>query len=111
MIIIHNGKKEAPIGLKKPHRQNRELGKIKKGKMLNGVIKIDRWSEKCDGGKTSVQTKSNHFLNMLTEGAVTMEVRKLFQYFTTLVEKADPLLRQWLPLWSTLEAPSGGSKK
>ncbi len=38
----------------------------------------------------------------LTEGALTTEARSLFQYFTTLTENADPLLRRGLAPWSTL---------
>ncbi len=52
--------------------------------------------------KTSVQTFSNRFLKALTEGAVTTEAGTLFQYFTTITENADPLLRRWLAPWSTL---------
>ncbi len=47
-------------------------------------------------GKTSVQTFSNRFLKTVTEGAVATEAGSLFQYFTTLTENADPLLRRWL---------------
>ncbi len=54
-------------------------------------------------GKTSVQTFSNRFLKTLTEGAVTTEAGSLFQYFTTLTENVDPLLRRWLAPWSTLK--------
>ncbi len=53
-------------------------------------------------GKTSVQTSSNRFLKTLTEGAVTTEALSLFQYFKTLTENADPLLRRWLAPWRTL---------
>ncbi len=42
-------------------------------------------------GKTSVQTSSNRFLKILTEGAVATEAGSLFQYFTILTENADPL--------------------
>ncbi len=45
------------------------------------------------GDETSVPTFSNLFLKTLTEGAVTTEAGSLFQYFTTLIENADPLLR------------------
>ncbi len=55
-----------------------------------GVGKMGRW------GKTPVQTFSNLLLKTLTEGAVTTEAGSLFQYFTTLTENADPLLRRWL---------------
>ncbi len=53
-------------------------------------------------GKTSVQTLSGLFLKTITEGALTTETGSLFQYFTTLIENADPLLRWCLALWSTL---------
>ncbi len=43
-------------------------------------------------GKISVQTFSNLFLKILTEGAVTTKAGSLFQNFTTLTENADPLL-------------------
>ncbi len=56
-----------------------------------------------EGGKTYVQAFSNLFLKTLTEGAVTTEAGSLFQYFTTLTENADPLLRWWLAPWSTLK--------
>ncbi len=49
-------------------------------------------------GKTSVQTFSYRFLKKMTEGAVTTEAGGLFQYFTTLAENADPLLRRWRTL-------------
>ncbi len=52
---------------------------------------------------TSVQTFFTIFMKTLTEGAVTTEAGSLFQYFTALTEKADPLLRQWLAPWSTLK--------
>ncbi len=42
------------------------------------------------------------FLETLSEGAVTTEAGSLFQYFTTLTENADPLLRRRLAPWSTL---------
>ncbi len=51
---------------------------------------------------TSVQIFSNIFFKTSTEGAVTTEAGSLFQYFTTLTEKADPLLRRWLVPWTTL---------
>ncbi len=54
-------------------------------------------------GKISVHTSSNRFLKTLTEGAVTTEAGSLFQYFTTLTENADPLLRRRLAPWSTLK--------
>ncbi len=51
------------------------------------VQSMGRW------GKTSVQTFSNPFLKKLTEEAVTTEAGSLFQYFTTFIENANPLLR------------------
>ncbi len=55
------------------------------------------------GKDKNVQTSSNRFLKTLTEGAVTTEAGSLFQYFTTLTENADPLLRRRLAPWSTLK--------
>ncbi len=49
--------------------------------------------------KTSVPTFSYIFLKKLTEGAVMTDTRSLFQYFTTLTENADPLLRRRLTPW------------
>ncbi len=34
--MIYNGKKKATTGLKKPHRQNRKVGKIGRGRLLMG---------------------------------------------------------------------------
>ncbi len=65
-----------------------------------GVGVFSQWGR---WGKTSVQTSSNRFLKTLTEGAVTTEAGSLLQYFTTLTENADPLLRRWLAPWSTLK--------
>ncbi len=42
------------------------------------------------------------FLKTLTEGTVTTEAGSSFQYFTTLTENANLLLRQYLAPWSTL---------
>ncbi len=42
----------------------------------------------------TVQTLSILFLKILTEGAGMTEAESTFQYFSTLTEKADPLL-QW----------------
>ncbi len=60
-----------------------------------GVREFGR-SDFSQWGKTSAQTFYNLFLKRPTEGGVTTEAGSLFQYFTTLTEKADPLLRQWL---------------
>ncbi len=43
------------------------------------------------------------FLENIDKGAVTTEARSLFQYFKTLTENVDPLLRRWLAPWSTLK--------
>ncbi len=51
--------------------------------------------------KTTVYTFSNLVLKILTEGAVRTATGSLFQYFTTLTEKATPLLRRWLLHWGT----------
>ncbi len=66
---------------------------------MGGEGVISQWGS---WGKTSVQTFSNIFLKTLPEGAVTTEAGSLLQYFTTLTENADPLLRRWLAPWSTL---------
>ncbi len=62
---------------------------------------VGKWGDECsvNGGgweKTFVQTFSNRFLKTLAEGAVTKEDGSLLQYFTTLTENTDPLLRRWL---------------
>ncbi len=72
-----------------------------------GMGGVGEWGDESsvNGGrwvKTSVQIFFNLFLKMLTEGAVTTEAGILFQYFTTLTENADPLLRRLLAPWSTL---------
>ncbi len=60
---------------------------------------------------------SPNFLQPCLEGAVTTETGSLFQYFTTLTEKADPLLPRWLVPWSIWEGGPlrprrvGGRKK
>ncbi len=43
-----------------------------------------------------------NFLQPFLEGVVKTEAGSLFQYFTTLAENADPLLRRWLAPWSAL---------
>ncbi len=53
-------------------------------------------------GKAFTQTFSNVFLKTSTEGAVTTKAGSLFQYFITLAENVDRLLRRWIALWSTL---------
>ncbi len=68
-----------------------------KGGEVGVLSQWGRW------GKTSVQTSSNRFLKTFTEGAVTTEAGSLFQYFTTLTENADPLLRRRLAPWGILK--------
>ncbi len=68
---------------------------------------VRKWGDECsvnggDGEKASVQAFSNLFLKTLTEVAITAEAGSLFQYFTTLIENADRLLRRWLAPWSIL---------
>ncbi len=63
---------------------------------------VGKWEDECsvnwgDGEKFL----SKLFLKPLTGAAVTTETR-LFQYFTTLTENADPLLQRWLAPWCTL---------
>ncbi len=76
-----------------------------------GGVQVGRWGGGREKGGMSVQsmgemgkdflqTSSNRFLKTLTEGAVTTEAGSLFQYFTTLTENADPLLRRWLAPWN-----------
>ncbi len=74
-------------------------GKVGGGREKGGmsVQSMGRW------GKTSVQTSSNRFLKTLTEGAVTTAAGSSFQYFTTLIENANPLLRRRLAPRSTLK--------
>ncbi len=55
------------------------------GILIDGTIKRT-W------GKTSIQTFSKLFLKIVSAGAVTMEARIVFQYFTKFTEKADLLL-------------------
>ncbi len=38
----------------------------------------------------------------LSKETLTTEAGSVLQYFTTLTEIADPLLRRWLEIWSTL---------
>ncbi len=66
------------------------MGGVEVGRGKGGGGVFSQWR------KTSVQTFSNRFLKTLTKGAVTTEAGSLFQYFTTLTENADPLLRRWL---------------
>ncbi len=74
-------------------------GKEGFGGRVKGGCVFSEWGK---WGKTSVQTFSNLLLKTLTEGAATTEAGSLFQYFTTLTENADPLLRRWLAPWSSL---------
>ncbi len=50
-----------------------------------------RWGDECSVNEERLL--SNLFKKILTEEAGTTEAGSLFQYFTTLAEKADPLLR------------------
>ncbi len=54
--------------------------------MLMGGVQVGRGRSSGFGrwGKASVQTFSNLFLKILTEGDVTTEAGSLFRYFTTL---------------------------
>ncbi len=63
-----------------------------------------------DGDKI-LPTVANLFLKILTEVAVATEAGCLFQYYTTLTEKAAPLLWWWLVHWSTLVAPMSTKRK
>ncbi len=45
--------------------------------------------------EVSFQIFSNLFLKIFTEGAVTTEVGSLFQYFTTITEKAGGGSCEW----------------
>ncbi len=58
------------------------------------MVNVNGWRQWGRWGKISVQTFSNLFLEILTKGTVTTEAGSLFQYFTTLTEKADTLLRR-----------------
>ncbi len=73
------------------------------------MITVTKWCAGGTGGREddwgderSVQTFYNLFLKPLTEGAVTAETGSLFQHFTALTEKADPLLRRQLVPLGTL---------
>ncbi len=60
----------------------------------------ENWGDECSVNGEDGETSSNLFLKMLMNRAVTTEAGSLFQYFTTLTEMADPLLRRWLIPWS-----------
>ncbi len=52
MIMINNDKEEATAGLKKPPRQKRVLGYIKKCSLLMGGVQVDGgvlvgWGDEC----------------------------------------------------------------
>ncbi len=52
---------------------------------------------------SSSHAESSRRLNAITEGAITIEVGSLFQYFTTCIEKDDFLPRRRLGPCRTLE--------
>ncbi len=58
------------------------------------------------GGGGSVQSMGemgkDFCPNFLQPFLENIDRGSLFQYFTTLTENADPLLRRWLAPWSTL---------
>ncbi len=53
-IMTYNGKKEATTSLKKPHKQNRELGNIQKWRLLMGGVQVGRGMTRGLGGDRSV---------------------------------------------------------
>ncbi len=58
---------------------------------------VGEWGEECSvKGGDGERFLSNLFLKTVTEGGVTTEAGSLFQYFTTLTEKAVLLIRPWL---------------
>ncbi len=65
--------------------------------MLLGGVQVGREGIRKDFYPNVLQP----FLENITEEAVTTETGRLIQYFTTLIENADPLLRRWLATWST----------
>ncbi len=76
-----------------------------------GVMQAEGWglgvgemSVQSMGGwrKIDFKTVSSPYLKLLTEGAITTEAGSLFLCFTTLTEKADPLLQRWLLFGYTL---------
>ncbi len=72
-----------------------------------GLGGVGKWEDGVsvnwgDEGRFLSNLSPTFFLKTLTEGAVTTRAESLFQYFTTLSENADPLLRRWLAPWSTL---------
>ncbi len=75
--------------------------------MQFGGGRLGNWSDEIslngkDWEKKIVHIFFKPFLEILTVGYVTTEVGSLFQYFTTLTEKTDPLFRRWLVPWSSL---------
>ncbi len=51
---------------------------------------VGEWGDECSvNGGDGERLLSNLFVTALTEGAVTMEVGSLFQYFRTLTESAS----------------------
>ncbi len=59
---------------------------------MRGIGEISVQSQVGRWGKTSVQIRINLLLKILTEADATTEAGGSFQYFTALIEKADPLL-------------------
>ncbi len=90
--MIYKGKTFSTTGLKKPHRENRELRSIQKCYFFFGVESgrdLGIW------GKFSVHTLSNLFLkNMNKGGAEATEAGGLFQYFTIPTENAEDGVRR-----------------
>ncbi len=65
---------------------------------VNGRCVSGKWGDECSvNGERLLSKLSPTFSSKtLTEGVVTTEAGSLFQYFTTLTENADPLLRRLL---------------
>ncbi len=61
MIMSYNGKKKATAGLKKAHRQNRDLGYIKRWGLLMGGVRFRGGVVNC-GDEISVnrEDRENH---------------------------------------------------
>ncbi len=67
---------------------------------------LDHSGDMCSVNEKMVKDFCPNFkqpvLEMLTEVAVTTEAGGFFQYFKTLTENSDPILRRWLLPWSSL---------